>query len=151
MTFSPPRKSKSKQMADAVARYCTDQFGMPFRSAMAWSLDQKSLKDRDLVVWPNDRDVEFLNRAASSADYSIAIAVVERIKDSTRDEDITADELTALVESIGDNLIGVSFEGGVCVGYTHQPLYDRELLEEKGIFGGGIALRITRHENLTHL
>jgi hypothetical protein len=150
MSFSPPRNSKSKQLADAVAKYCGDWFSLPFRSAMGWSFDHRKLKDREIVVWPNERDVALLNRAATNCEYSIAVAVVERI-DPEDDEDLRADELLGLIEEIGDNLIGVNFETGVCIGYNHQPLYDRELLESQRIFGAGIALKITRHESLTHL
>ncbi len=152
--FEPPRKSKSKQLADVVAKYCRDAFALPFQSRMGWSLDHRNLRGQELIVWPNDRDVELLNRAATSCEYSIAIAVTERITaplPGGETDDIEGDRLLALVESIGDQLTGVTFDDSVCTGYSHQPLYDRDYLESQRIFAGGIVLNLKRHETLSHL
>lgn len=150
MPFDPPRLSKSKALADAVGKYCESTFVLPFRSKLGWSFNQRELKEREFVVWPNDRDVSFSTRNSMSVDYTIALAVVERLG-SMDPEDTTTDSLLAAVEAIGDNLLGVPLLDAVCVGYTHLPLYDRELLEQQRIFAGGIALRFVRREVLSHL
>lgn len=151
LMISPPRKSKSKQLTDAVAKWIGEAFVVPVRSVLAPSFDLRKISAREIRVWPSNREVELLTRGGDAkAEYELAVAVVERLKPSD-DEDVLCDELLALAESVGDNLMTVEFDvvGGVAtvVGFTHEPLYDRELLESHRIFGAGIAVQLSRVES----
>lgn len=148
-----PRKSKSKRWADFVAREIHQRFAFEVQSRLAPNFDLKKLKDgrRTIVVWPNDRRAETLNRDTAKADYDIGIAVLERLKPDDQ-EDLLGDELLALVESIGDQFLGdeLTSEGVTMTiaGYEHLPLYDRQLLESHQIFGAALSLQLVGSEEI---
>ncbi len=152
MSYLPPRKSKSKAIADAVALAVQAIAVSPTTSRLAPAFDLQKILEREITVWPNSRECQWATRAAVDAEYEVAVCVLERMG-PTADEDILGDELLALVEGIGDQMIGTVLTLGdgsqiACKGYGHETLYDRQLLESHRIFGSAIALRLFRVETL---
>ncbi len=149
MSCDIPRRSKSKQVAAAVGAEIERRFTSPVIKKLSPTFDLKALAKREISVWPNARRCEAMTRTTQKADYDIAICVLERLK-PTDTEDLLADELLWLVESIGDELLGEVVQtphGALTViGYEHEPLYDREMLESLRIFGAAITLQLTREE-----
>lgn len=150
MTMNPPRQSKSKQLADGIAKEVERRFSKPTVSKLAPNFDVKTINDLEISVWPQDRRSEVMTRDTAKSDYDIAIGVVQRIQPND-DEDLLSDELLALVENIGDKFLGdiLDIGGNVeVVGFEHLPLYDRAYLETHRIFGAGITLQLTRQEQI---
>ncbi len=149
MTINPPRTSKSKILAEAVAQSIEDLFAVETVRKLAPADEFEKIRDRQIRVWPHNRTGEILTRALQSNEYEIAIAVIDRVP-SEDDEDLLVDELLALVESFADNLLKRTFgpEGNqaTAIRYQHAPLYDKELLETHRLFAAGVALTLTRHE-----
>lgn len=152
MSYQPPRKSKSKAIADAVAEAVKLLAVAPVSSRLAPGFELQKISEREITVWPNTRECEWATRATVDAEYEVAVCVLERLGRDA-DEDILGDELLALVEGIGDQMIGTALTLGdgstiAVKGFTHEPLYDRPLLESHRIFGSAIALRLFRVEDL---
>lgn len=103
--------------------------------------------DRKIFVWCSERESEISNRVLQAVTYSISVALIDKI--STTLEELVDESIEAM-ETIGNRMIARQFEivdgmtSHICdvVNYEHAPLYDRELLETRRIFGGGIILRI---------
>lgn len=150
--ITPPRNSKSKELADVAAQWIKDHFAMPVESKMSVNIDFRKIREREIKCWPITRSGDLLTRGADQqVTYEIGVAVLERIEaDDVDGEDILADELLAIAESIGDAMLAeelsTSLGVATCVGYTHEPLFDADLLQTHRCFAGGIALEFTRIE-----
>lgn len=150
--ITPPRSSKSKQLADAVAAWIRDHFALEVKSLMTPNFESRKFSSREIACWPVTRNSELLNRGCDQQiEYEIGVGVIEPIKsDSDDGEDLLSDELLALVESIGDGILGEEFTTSAgtatVVGSSHTPLFDAEWLERKRLFAGGIAIQLTRIE-----
>ena len=150
---STPRKSKSLDTAQRIAAIVEGIAGCPTRATLKPNVDIKRINDREISVWPESRAVGFKSRELNQVDMQIGICVLERMP-PTEDEDILGDDLLHLVETIGEQFIGAQIETDDddlestlhCLGYTHEPLYDRDFLETARIFGAGIFLSLQRHE-----
>lgn len=150
--ITPPRTSKSKQLADAVAQWLRDHLAMEVKSQMSPQVEKRTIPAREIICYPMTRESQLLNRALDQdVDYEIGVAILEPIQSSDKDaEDILVDGLLALVESIGDAILGTQFESSfgeaTVMGYTHEPLFDFEY-HRQFLFAGGIALQIKRTES----
>ena len=149
----PPRKSKSKQLADALANWIRDRFAVAVESRVSPNIEFRKIKDREIKCWPATRAGELLTRGADQqVAYEVAVAVLERIQSDDQDgEDILSDELLGMAETIGDAALGLELETAsgtaTCTGYSHEPLFDAELMQTHRCFAGGIALEFVRIES----
>jgi len=150
-----PKKSKSKRVAVAVAALIDDAIQDDVECTAAPDLNYEQVNQRQIVCWPENRRVTPETRKLVTAEYTIAVAVLERLKPSVAQDDLT-DELLAIAESIGDDLLHANVTTmlydnetectGTITEFDHTPLYNREVLEELKIFAGGILLTVRRSE-----
>jgi hypothetical protein len=145
--------SKSKAAAEGIEnliKSLTADFEVI--SSTAPSFDLERVTDRKCYVWCSDRESTIQSRAIQAVIYSVSVAIVERVGS----DDHKIEDCLETLEFIGDSLIARQYTA--CYGnknltcdvieYEHAPLYDRELLETRRIFGGGIILRIQVAEPL---
>lgn len=153
MSLTPPRKSRSKAIADAIAAAVSREFTLDAKSILAPRFALAKIERRQISVWPAERRVTIMTRGTQNAVYEIAIAILEPIPQRDT-EDILGDELLELVERIGSTFLGQSIVLASndhpleVEAYEHLPLYERELLEQKRIFCAAITLTLTTEEDL---
>jgi hypothetical protein len=146
--------SKSKLIADAVAskveRILTNNEIVVKSEAPNYTLERQT--GSTVYCFTSERTSEIQSRSLQLVTYSVSIALIEKV--SQPEEDL--DGCLAVLEHIGDALITDQFdietgtENLICdvIGYEHAPLYDRELLETRRLFGGGIIAQIQVAEAL---
>jgi hypothetical protein len=153
-----PTLSKSIGVATAISELISALPGVSsVQTQTAPAFELEKITAREISVWTNNRESELLTRSTQNVTYSVAVALMERPDPSDNQEQIQ-DELFALAESIGDQLLGEVVgvkrlvdqqevtETGTIESYQHTPLYDRELLEKKRVFAAGITLKFIREE-----
>lgn len=150
MTIKPPRKSKSMQVAQSVAKHFESVLARQFACVLSPAVDLKKIAGLTIQVWPMNRALEWQNRSTSRAEYEIAVAVLDRLEPND-DEDIKGDEVLELAETISDDLLGemIVVDDGLAlavIATDHQPLIERERLESMRLIAAGVLLSLTRTE-----
>lgn len=139
--------SKSKLIAEEVASLISSILIDTTVVVSEPDYQMDRIPDRRIFIWCSERESEISNRVLQAVTYSISIALLDKI--TTTLEELV-DKSIISMEAIGNRMIARQFEimdgmtPYICdvVNYEHAPLYDRELLETRRIFGGGIILRI---------
>lgn len=147
-------QAKTKVIAQAVA-FQLEQILLDYgivvtASAPAFNLDRAV--DRKVYVFTSDRVSLPVTRNLQEVTYSVSIALIDKVGSDEGE----LDNRLSVLELISDFLIGRNFEIQtdqqtlICdvIGYEHAPLYDRELLETRRIFGGGLIAQIRTAEPL---
>lgn len=130
--------AKIIEIADGVVDLLNaGSFSQAFTATRSYrpAVELPALVDLHVTVVPRGLDAAFASRDGDVTEYTIDIAVRQKLTVATLD--VEADALMALAEEIVGALRGIRLAdpaGGFCVRTENVPVFSTELLETSSVF-----------------
>lgn len=93
------------------------------------SFELRKMQSRRVVVMPTGKERKFQTRSSFESGADVAVAVIHKCRDEE-----SVPELIALVELIGDKLLGARVGNSICIHAKWAPLYSVDELRTKALF-----------------